>query len=177
MAGRRGARSGRGWDAIPPRSADEMTSERPPEGELRRDDAERGNVPARRRRSSPGAGSADESSPRPAGRGRGSGVWAGVPSVGGSGTASSGSFRGRRSKSSAGGRSAADGGISAPDGSPSDGPRSSSGGGWGRSGQPPQSEPERAREICLRQLAVRPRTRVELAKALAAKEISDEVIA
>jgi regulatory protein len=34
-----------------------------------------------------------------------------------------------------------------------------------------------AREICLRQLAVRPRTRAELAKALARKEISEEVIA
>ena len=41
----------------------------------------------------------------------------------------------------------------------------------------PQAESERAREICLRQLAVRPRTRAELAKALARKEISDEVIA
>jgi regulatory protein len=34
-----------------------------------------------------------------------------------------------------------------------------------------------AREICLRQLAVRPRTRAELAKVLARKEISEEVIA
>ncbi|MFC7527147.1 regulatory protein RecX [Actinoplanes sp. GCM10030250] len=34
-----------------------------------------------------------------------------------------------------------------------------------------------AREICLRQLAVRPRTRAELAKALARKEISEEVVA
>ncbi len=34
-----------------------------------------------------------------------------------------------------------------------------------------------AREICLRQLAVRPRTRAELAKALTRREISDEVIA
>lgn len=42
---------------------------------------------------------------------------------------------------------------------------------------PPQTEGEVAREICLRQLAVRPRTRVELAKALAKREISDEVIA
>lgn len=42
---------------------------------------------------------------------------------------------------------------------------------------PEQTESERAREICLRQLAVRPRTRAELAKVLARKEISDEVIA
>ncbi|MFG1988663.1 regulatory protein RecX [Actinoplanes sp. NPDC048988] len=49
--------------------------------------------------------------------------------------------------------------------------------GSGRPAQPAQSEGERAREICLRQLAVRPRTRAELAKVLARKEISDEVIA
>jgi regulatory protein len=42
---------------------------------------------------------------------------------------------------------------------------------------PPRDESEVAREICLRQLAVRPRTRVELAKALTKKEISAEVIA
>lgn len=45
----------------------------------------------------------------------------------------------------------------------------------GRS-EPPRSEAEVAREICLRQLAVRPRTRAELAKALTRKEISEEVI-
>ncbi|GAA0435242.1 hypothetical protein Aca07nite_15460 [Actinoplanes capillaceus] len=43
--------------------------------------------------------------------------------------------------------------------------------------EPPRSESEIAREICLRQLAVRPRTRAELAKALVRKEISEEVIA
>jgi regulatory protein len=43
--------------------------------------------------------------------------------------------------------------------------------------EPPRSESEVAREICLRQLAVRPRTRAELAKALLRKEISEEVIA
>ncbi|MGX6602595.1 regulatory protein RecX [Micromonosporaceae bacterium Da 78-11] len=92
--------------------------------------------------------------------------------MGGSGTGSSGGFRGRRQKSSGAQGAAAD------DQDPSAGRRpSSGGGGWGRAGQPPQSEPERAREICLRQLAVRPRTRAELAKALTAKEISDEVIA
>jgi regulatory protein len=47
----------------------------------------------------------------------------------------------------------------------------------GEAAKPEQSESERAREICLRQLATRPRTRVELAKALARKEISEEVIA
>jgi len=45
---------------------------------------------------------------------------------------------------------------------------------------PPESardEGEQAREICLRQLAVRPRTRAELAAALARKGISEEVAA
>ncbi|MBO4163817.1 regulatory protein RecX [Micromonospora antibiotica] len=41
----------------------------------------------------------------------------------------------------------------------------------------PRDEGEMAREICLRQLAVRPRTRAELAGALAKKGISDEVSA
>jgi regulatory protein len=53
MAGRRGARAGRGWDAIPPRPDEEL----PPDSELRRDDSERGNVAGRRRRSSPGGSS------------------------------------------------------------------------------------------------------------------------
>ncbi|WP_229831476.1 regulatory protein RecX [Actinoplanes ianthinogenes] len=51
------------------------------------------------------------------------------------------------------------------------------GAGGRRSAAAQQSESERAREICLRQLAVRPRTRAELAKVLARKEISEEVIA
>lgn len=46
-----------------------------------------------------------------------------------------------------------------------------------REEEPPPSEAEVAREICLRQLAGRPRTRAELAKALAKREISGEVIA
>jgi regulatory protein len=41
----------------------------------------------------------------------------------------------------------------------------------------PRDESEVAREICLRQLAVRPRTRAELAKALAKRGVSDEVSA
>lgn len=49
--------------------------------------------------------------------------------------------------------------------------------GLGSAGRQEQSEPERAREICLRQLAVRPRTRAELAKALAKQDIPAEVIA
>ncbi|MEW1588980.1 regulatory protein RecX [Micromonospora vinacea] len=42
---------------------------------------------------------------------------------------------------------------------------------------PPRDEFEVAREICLRQLAVRPRTRAELAGALAKRGISEEVSA
>jgi regulatory protein len=40
---------------------------------------------------------------------------------------------------------------------------------------PPRDEAELAREVCLRQLAVRPRTRAELATALARRGISEEV--
>ena len=109
MAGRRGARSGRGWDASPPRPANRNTDESSAEGEPRHGATGRGNVPGRRRGSPGGWGSAS-----------------------GDATGTTGSE---------------------------------------------QSESERAREICLRQLAVRPRTRVELAKALARKEISEEVIA
>lgn len=43
--------------------------------------------------------------------------------------------------------------------------------------QPPRDPHELAREICLRQLAVRPRTRAELAKALSRRGIADEVSA
>ena len=107
MAGRRGARSGRGWDALPPRPAQ------------------------------------DEDSPQRGTRRRGG---------------AGGSFRGRQGDAS----------------EPQEAVRR------GRSGErpaePPRSESEVAREICLRQLAVRPRTRAELAKALARKEISEEVI-
>lgn len=116
MAGRRGARSGRGWDALPPRAARRQTDEHPSGGPPG-DGAERGNVPARRRWGPPDGGPPDASA---GGRGR----------------------------------------------EPGAGPA-----------RPPQSEAELAREICLRQLAVRPRTRAELAKALHRKEISDEVIA
>ncbi|WP_250027168.1 regulatory protein RecX [Paractinoplanes maris] len=117
MPARRGARSGRGWDPLPPRPArahDEQPLDELPAG----DDPERGNVPTRRRRDSPG------------------------------GTPSPDDGAGRRGRA-AGGAAA----------------------------QPAQSESDRAREICLRQLAVRPRTRAELAKVLVRKEISEEVIA
>ncbi|WP_328338864.1 regulatory protein RecX [Micromonospora sp. NBC_00421] len=107
MAGRR-ARTGRGWDAAPPRAGTDHSS---------RADA---HDPA---------GTADGP------------PWA-------EGTSSR---RGRRGR---------------PDGAESTPVEST-----------PRDEGELAREICLRQLAVRPRTRAELAGALAKKGISDEVSA
>ncbi|MEO3742962.1 regulatory protein RecX [Plantactinospora sp. B5E13] len=103
MAGRRGARTGRGWDAAPART-----------------------------------GGGEAGRPR---RGR-AGAWG----------------QSRR-------------------GEPADGqPRDEDGGSVERV-EParPVDEAEQAREICLRQLAVRPRTRAELATALARKGISPEV--
>ncbi|MFI5931163.1 regulatory protein RecX [Actinoplanes sp. NPDC051494] len=122
MAGRRGARSGRGWDAIPPRATDENS----PGDESRRGSGRRNSG-----RGSWGTGSGPDGSPA-----------AGGPAAGGS----------------------AVGGPAA-------------GGGRSAGNEPPRPESEVAREICLRQLAVRPRTRLELAKVLARKEISEEVIA
>jgi regulatory protein len=101
VAGRRGARAGRGWDAIPPRSADK-------------------NKPR----------SADKNKPRSADRDE--------------------PRSGDKDRSRLAAR-----------------PRS----------EAPQSASELAREICLRLLAVYPRTRAELAKALARRQIPDEVIA
>ncbi|WBB81815.1 regulatory protein RecX [Micromonospora sp. WMMD882] len=111
MAGRR-ARSGRGWDAVPPRSGDTPdTSPRP----------------RRSRRGGP-----DGSGP-------------------------------------------ADGVTDGPH--PADGPAADGIDGVGAAGPPPRDEAEVAREICLRQLAVRPRTRAELAGALARRGVSAEVSA
>jgi regulatory protein len=167
MAGRRGARSGRGWDALPPRPArrapdGDLSDEHPP-GEPSGGATERGNVPARRRRGSPGGfprardaddhgahgGSVSEPADDERGVGRGS--------AGGRADGERGVGRGF-----AGGR--ADGERGVGRGSPG-----------GRAAE--QSEPERAREICLRKLALRPCTRAELAKALSSRGISDEVIA
>ena len=139
MAGRRGARSGRGWDAIPPRPAQDDSSG----GEFPTDDPERGDVAGRRRRSSPGgssSGAFGASGSRPFGSG-------GRSRAGG----------GDRSEAGGGGRPGKDAAERPP--------------------EPPRSESEVARDICLRQLAVRPRSRAELAKVLARKEISEEVIA
>jgi regulatory protein len=101
MARRRGARAGRGWDAIPPRPAAHDS----PDGGPRRGSAR----------------SIDTGVSRAVDRGRGS-------------SAGEGSAPGNR------------------------------------------NDAELAREICLRQLAARPRTRAELAQALARRHIDDEVI-
>lgn len=253
MPGRRGARSGRGWDAIPPRPArDELL------GELEPGDAERGNVPAGRRRGSPGraasarrsgALSSDDADPfgsehpgsgepaEPLGE---DDLWAGLDaeqaapgatggrddaprgdvgraragrddeglgdegrdsagrgdeghgdegrdSAGRGYGSSGGAGRGDGIRGGAGRRFGSRGGAERGDdagGGRGGGARGRRGPGQGRFGGrkaeedgPPRSESEVAREICLRQLAVRPRTRAELAKALAKREISDEVIA
>jgi regulatory protein len=139
MAGRRGARSGRGWDAIPPR---------PTQGES--PDGEPGSDNSGGRRRSPGgssSGAFGASGSRAFGDGRRSGA-------------------GGRRSGSGGGRSTGD-----------DGERRAGKDASERPPEPPRSESEVARDICLRQLAVRPRTRAELAKTLARKEISEEVIA
>ncbi|WP_433721407.1 regulatory protein RecX [Actinoplanes sp. CA-051413] len=138
MAGRRGARSGRGWDAIPPRPAQDDSSG----GELGSEDPERGTAGNRRRRGSSGGSSSG--------------------AFGSSGSRAFGS--GNRSGAGGGRSGSGDGGRAGKDASE-------------RPPEPPRSESEVARDICLRQLAVRPRTRAELAKTLARKEISEEVIA
>lgn len=116
MAGRgRGARSGRGWDAAPPRptTGGRRTDRSQPAGRQRRDGRLPGDQPA----------------------------------------------------------------AEASDDQATDGPGSAGGLPTDRhaTGQPPRDEAELAREICLRQLAVRPRTRAELAKALSRRGISAEV--
>lgn len=118
MAGRRGARTGRGWDAAPSR----------PGG-------------GRRRAASARSGTHDEtlsgsSDPEPIG----------------------GSVR----RSGGGDRS---GGVDRSDGFVTPGVGT----------HPSRDEAEVAREICLRQLAVRPRTRAELATALRRRGISAQV--
>ncbi|MDG4785770.1 regulatory protein RecX [Micromonospora sp. WMMD1102] len=115
MAGRRGARTGRGWDAAPSARTGGSGSGRSRRG----------------RAGDPAAAS---------GQGAGAGRW---PGRGG-------------------------------------GPGEAPGSGDGADEAPapkPRDEAEAAREICLRQLAVRPRTRAELATAMARRGISTEVAA
>jgi regulatory protein len=137
MAGRRGARSGRGWDAIPPRAGAGMAAG---------DDAAEPRRAFGRRGRRGGGELPDGGDPNHGGSPHGDGE---VPHSGGVSWSSDDGSRADR------------------DGRTRDRGRD----------EPPRSESEVAREICLRQLAVRPRTRAELAKALLRKEISEEVIA
>lgn len=89
-----------------------------------------------------------------------------------------GTRRGRRGNSGPDGPSSSgDAGFSGGEIQARDGGIQGRGGGSAGRNEPPRSESEVAREICLRQLAVRPRTRAELTKVLIRKEISEEVIA
>ncbi|MFI7551686.1 regulatory protein RecX [Micromonospora sediminimaris] len=115
MAGRR-ARSGRGWDASPPRAGD--ATPRPRRGRRAAGNPADPGAPASA--DSPDASAWDTS-------------------------------RGRSGSARRAGGSAREDAASAP-----------------------RDEAEVAREICLRQLAVRPRTRAELATALARRGISEE---
>ncbi|GIF36116.1 regulatory protein RecX [Actinoplanes xinjiangensis] len=128
MAGRRGARSGRGWDAIPPRTGAGTTAGDDADGP-RRSTGRRG------RRGAPDPGAFADPD---------------VPADGDTFPAGRGNVSAGRDGFSVGREARA---------------------------EPPRSESEVAREICLRQLAVRPRTRAELTKVLLRKEISEEVIA
>ncbi|MGW4467044.1 regulatory protein RecX [Micromonospora sp. NPDC004704] len=137
MAGRRGARSGRGWDAAPPRSGG-GTVGRSRRGRSAGADPG-GDLAATGDTGTTGWSEDDQGWPEGASTSSGR--------TDGAGAEQSGGFGGRRR---------------------------------GRSGDaaeagPPRDEGELAREICLRQLAVRPRTRAELATALARRGISEEV--
>jgi regulatory protein len=161
MPGRRGARSGRGWDAIPPRPA--------------RDDSPGDDQPGDSEPGGPaGSNRWGSSSRRASGRrfgstDAGSGELAGPPGDGDlwAGTDGGADGDGRRA-----GRSGRGAGRGRQGGRGADGQERKN-----REAEPPRNEGEVAREICLRQLATRPRTRAELAKALTRREISAEVIA
>ncbi len=154
VVGRRRGRTGRGWDAAPPRTRS-IASGAVPDGAPIRGEWQ-GEIPANERSASesefgPGAGEdLDEdgwprgSVPAPIGRGR--------PKARG--------FGARRR------------GASGDDGS-----RRDRGGPGQADGQPEQDSAERAREICLRLLAVRPRTRTELATALRQRGVAADVAA
>lgn len=136
MAGRRrGARSGRGWDAAPPRPRRTTTS--------------------RSRRTQPNTGGETSQWP-PDEQGWPEGAHAERPQV--PLPRSGGGSVGPAGANAAGGRATA--GRAAP------ADRDES-----------RDEAERAREICLRQLAVRPRTRAELATVLIRRGISEGVVA
>jgi regulatory protein len=141
VTGRRGARSGRGWDAISSRATPDGDEPTGPDG------------------GSPDSGSPDSGSLGGNGGLSGNGGLGGNGSLGGSG--GGGRFGGGRG--GRGGRRGRGPGAAGDDDQ--------------RPPAPERDESEIAREVCLRQLAVRPRTRAELAAALAKRGISDEVSA
>jgi regulatory protein len=213
VAGRRGARTGRGWDAAPARPgtggarAGKRAGRTRPFGDAGTGDdlpivpdedgwpqgatGDRPAVPDAGRRSpgddepaaGPGTGSAElrtgSAGLRPASSLPVPGdarpprhlPWSSDPDL----ARSDGS--GRAGQSSESGPSGASGRSDGSERSGGSGRSSGSRRSGGRAEQEPRDENELAREICIRQLAVRPRTRAELAKALAKREISAEVIA
>lgn len=219
MAGRRGARSGRGWDAAPPRTRRSSSSRgsdfSAPFGASGSSSSEDDTVPGGD--TAPGNGTVPgdpDSGQRGTGRrgaGRADPTGSGRTGAGGFGSAEDflaggprqpggggrgGSFGRSGGASRAGGAGAGEFGsvedfLAAGPGLPGDpeqgafsvtdmpgrGDRGSRGGRREEKPPPkPRDEAEVAREICLRQLATRPRTRAELATALTKREISAEVI-
>ncbi|WP_213450972.1 regulatory protein RecX [Rhizomonospora bruguierae] len=147
MPGRRGARSGRGWDAAPPRAG-----------------ATGGSRSGRRRRGGPLAAgwSEDAEAGWPEGA---------LPASGAPRRAAYPPDPADFSDSAdSADPTSAPGAADPPD--PTDLP-----GARAPEPAPQRAEAEVAREICLRQLAVRPRTRAELAAALRRKGISPETTA
>lgn len=151
MAGRRRGRTGRGWDAAPPRARTQSDVDSPS-------------------RSESAGPEHDQGAYDPDGWPSGS-----TPAYGG------GPNEGRsRGVDSNEGRSGGGPDEGRPSGTWGGGRWGRRPGGPGRNGRPEtdakEVDPaERAREICLRQLAVRPRTRAELATALRQRGIADEV--
>ena len=140
MAGRRRARTGRGWDAAPPRARKAPVRADPTgSGELDVDAPLWTGEEERYRRAGKPTGDAAAGAGGPA-----LGDPAGNVAAGGGGAAS---------RDSSGGAAAGAGGAA------------------------PADPTEVAREICLRLLAVRPRTRAELATALRRRRIAEDVAA
>ena len=174
MPGKRRGRTARGWDAAPPRNRTAASPSHPsdvrspeaidPENDLDEDGWPRGSVPAPTRY----GGGSDSG-----GRGRSDGGTSGSRTNGsrtnGSRTSGSRTSGGRTSGSRTSGSDERGSGPR----------RSAPGRGRDQSGygEPDQDPAERAREICLRLLAARPRTRVELAKALRQQGIATAVAA
>lgn len=183
---RRGARSGRGWDAAPSRARSTSDDGTP---------SERGTPARPRRRSAqPPLVSADEGEFEwPEGAVPAASAPEAEPRDPHDDDETPELSRGGGSRWGRGGRGWSRGSRSARAGSPGEDARGGSltGGSRGGGGSPPggsrglrggsarerdpRDEAERAREICLNQLAVRPRTRAELATALARHGISTEV--